>query len=92
MNTDFIPKQNMENVFYILDITLTSIQLYIYYIHSLHNSLYLLRLHLRHMEVSRLGVESELQLPVYARATAIRDPSCACDLITAHGNAGSLSH
>ena len=31
-----------------------------------------------HMEVSGLGVESELQLP--ACATAKRDPSCICDL------------
>ena len=30
------------------------------------------------MEVPRLGVESELQLP--ATATAMRDLSCACDL------------
>ena len=27
-----------------------------------------------HMEVPRLGVESELQLPAYATATAILDP------------------
>ena len=32
-------------------------------------------LHLRHMEVPRLGVESELQLPVYTTATATPDPS-----------------
>ena len=36
--------------------------------------------HLWHMEVPRLGVESELQLPVYTTATATRDPSCVCDL------------
>ena len=35
---------------------------------------------LQHMEVPRLGVESELQLPVYTTATAMWDPSCACDL------------
>ena len=29
--------------------------------------------HLRHMEVSRLGVESELQLPAYTTATAMPD-------------------
>ena len=29
----------------------------------------------RHMEVPRLGVESELQPPAYTRATAMRDPS-----------------
>ena len=32
------------------------------------------------MEVPKLGVESELQLPVYARATAMPDPSRTCDL------------
>ena len=34
----------------------------------------------RHMEVPRLGVETELQLPAYATATATRDPSCVFDL------------
>ena len=34
----------------------------------------------RHMEVPRLGHESELQLPTYAKATATRDPSCICNL------------
>ena len=29
---------------------------------------------------SRLGVQSELQLPAYPTATATRDPSCICDL------------
>ena len=33
-----------------------------------------------HMEVPRLGVESELQLPAYITATAMPDPSCVCDL------------
>ena len=37
-------------------------------------------LHLRHMEVPRLGVESELLLLAYARATAMPDPSLICDL------------
>ena len=32
------------------------------------------------MEVPRLGVESELQLPAYTTATAMLDPSHACDL------------
>ena len=36
--------------------------------------------HLRHMKVPRLGVQSELQLPAYARATAMPDPSHVCDL------------
>ena len=34
-----------------------------------------LELHLQHMEVSRLGLESELQLPSYTTATARPDPS-----------------
>ena len=41
---------------------------------------WLLGLYSRHMEVPRLGVESELQLPAYATATATPDPSCVCDL------------
>ena len=36
--------------------------------------------HLRHMEVPRLGVQSELWLPAYARAPAMQDPSCICNL------------
>ena len=39
-----------------------------------------LGLHLRHMKVPRLGVESELQLPAYTTATATQDPNCMCDL------------
>ena len=31
------------------------------------------------MEVLRLGVQSELQLPVYTAATAMPDPSRICD-------------
>ena len=46
--------------------------------------------HLRHMEVPRLGVESELQLPAYTLATAMQDPSCICDLH--HSNIRSLMH
>ena len=36
--------------------------------------------HLQHMEIPRLGVISELQLPAYAVATAMWDPSCICEL------------
>ena len=36
--------------------------------------------HLWHMEVPRLGVESELQLLAYTTASATWDPSCICDL------------
>ena len=32
------------------------------------------------VEVPRLGVESELQLPAYATAAATWDPNCVCDL------------
>ena len=32
------------------------------------------------MEVPRLGVQSELQLPAYTTATATSDLSCVCDL------------
>ena len=32
------------------------------------------------MEVPRLGVQSELQLPVYTTAIAMLDPSCIFDL------------
>ena len=39
-----------------------------------------LGLHLKHMEVPRLGVQSELQLPAYTTATATQDPSCVCNL------------
>ena len=40
-----------------------------------------LGLHPWHMEVPRLRVESELQLPVYATATATRDPSHIFNLL-----------
>ena len=33
-----------------------------------------------HMEVPRLGVELELQLPAYTTATATQDLSCICNL------------
>ena len=39
-----------------------------------------LGLHLQHIEVPRLGVESELQLRAYPTATATRDLSRLCDL------------
>ena len=36
--------------------------------------------HLWHMEVPRLGVQLELQLPAYTTTTAMQDPSRICDL------------
>ena len=46
--------------------------MYIYFVFS--------GLHPWHMEVPRLGVESELLLLAYARAKAMPDPSCVCDV------------
>ena len=48
--------------------------------------------HLQHMEVSRLGVQLELQPPAYTRATASRDLSHVCNLHHRHSNARSLTH
>ena len=42
--------------------------------------LHFLGLHLWHMEVPRLGVKSELQLPAYTKATAMWDLRRICDL------------
>ena len=36
--------------------------------------------HMKHMEIPRLGVKSELQLLVYVKAIAMPDLSCICDL------------
>ena len=41
---------------------------------------FFLRLYLQHMEVPRLEIESELQLPAYTTATATLDLSHICDL------------
>ena len=42
--------------------------------------IYFWGLHLRHMEVPRLGVELELHLPAYTTATATSDPSLIYEL------------
>ena len=39
-----------------------------------------LALHMQHMDVPRLGVKSDLQLPAYATAMATQDLSRVCDL------------
>ena len=44
------------------------------------------------MEVSRLGVQSELQLPAYATATAMQIRAVSVTYTTAHGNARSSTH
>ena len=49
-----------------------------------------LGLHLRHMEVPRLGVELELQ--VLATATATQIPAASVTNTTAHGNTRPLTH
>ena len=46
--------------------------------------------HLWHMEVPRLGIESELQLPAYATATL--DRALSVTYTTAYGNIRSLTH
>ena len=48
--------------------------------HSLIKKNFFLRLHLWHVEVLRVGVEVELQLPGQATATAMQDPSCIYNL------------
>ena len=42
--------------------------------------------------VPRLGVESELQLPPLAAATAMPDPSLVCDLLQLVGVPDPLTH
>ena len=44
------------------------------------------------MEVSRPEVESELQLPAYATATVMPDPSCIRNLYYSCGNTRSLTY
>ena len=44
------------------------------------------------MEVPRLGIQSEKELPAYTTATATSDPSHVCDLHHNSQNAGSLTH
>ena len=53
--------------------TVTSLRLF-------YNFSFFLGLHLRHMEVPRLGVKWELELPAYTTATAVKDLSCVCEL------------
>ena len=48
-------------------------------------------LHLQHVEIPRLGVESELQLLAYATATAMPDLSHICDLCHSLGKCQILN-
>ena len=47
--------------------------------------------HPHHMEVPKLGVELELQLPAYTTARAMQDPSCICDLHHSSGQCQILN-
>ena len=53
--------------------------------------IFYLQLHLQHMEVPRLGLESELQLPVYTTTTATQDLSLVCDLHHSSGQCWMLN-
>ena len=46
---------------------------------------FFLRARLRHMEVPRLGVKSELQPPAYPTALVMQDPTASTACTTAHG-------
>ena len=48
--------------------------------HACYSFIYLFGLHLRQMDVPRLGVELELQLLAYTTATGTWDPSHLCEL------------
>ena len=48
--------------------------------------------HPQHMEVLRLGVESELQLPTTPQPQQCQIPATSVTYATAHGNIGSLTH
>ena len=54
-------------------------------------SFFFLRLHLQHMEVPRLGVESGLQLLVYTSHSNARSELHLETYTAAHGNIGSLT-
>ena len=47
--------------------------------------------HLQHMEVPRLGVKSELQLPAYTTAIAMQDLSASETYTAAHSNTGPFN-
>ena len=55
-------------------------RIYLLYLHWKFSFFFFNGLDLWHMEVPRLGIESERQLPATAIATAMWDLSCICDL------------
>ena len=48
--------------------------------------------HLGHMELPRLGVESELQLPAYTQPQQCQIRATSATYTTAHSTAGALTH
>ena len=46
----------------------------------------------QYMEVPRLGIKSEIQLPAYTTAMAMPDPNYFCNLHDSHSNARYLTH
>ena len=80
--------QDINSVNVVLYITLSKYNLLYVTLHLKRNYvsffffffLLFLGLYPRHLEVPRLGVELELQLPAYATAAAVQDLSHVCDL------------
>ena len=61
--------------------------------HEVYLFIYLfLEPHPQHSEVPKLRIESELQQPAYATATAMPILDESATSSTAHGTAGSLTH
>ena len=54
--------------------------IFILHVHLFFLKIFFFGVHLQHMEVPRLKVESEMQLPAYTTATSMSDWSCACNL------------
>ena len=76
----FLMISNIEPIFMSLLVIPMSLKKYLFksFVHFTYLFIYLfafLGLHVWHMEVPRLGVESDLQLPAYTTATAMQDPS-----------------
>ena len=88
----FIEIQLIYTVVLISGVTQSRFILFIYlFIHSFIYLFIFLGLHLRHMEVPRLGVESEQQLPTYTTIIAAQDPNGVCDLYHSSWQHGTLN-
>ena len=64
----------------LLDLLTLLLFLCVFHVCTLNNPEFIFHMHLRHMEVPRLGVKLELQPLAYARATATWDLSQVCNL------------